>query len=133
MPRVIWDPDAEDDLRTIAYSIGVEGQSPRGARNVIRDIREKCALHATQPLSRLSKYLEKPRSPNVKQEVTKTASLVSPWTQFACQVFRQPVALGAQLICHRIRREESAWPRTLPRHDIERVVRRGGPERLAVG
>ena len=51
MPRVIWDPDAEDDLRTIAYSIGVEGQSPRGARNVIRDIREKCALYATQPLS----------------------------------------------------------------------------------
>ncbi len=49
MPRITWDPDAEEDLRTIAYYIGVERQSPRGARSVVDSVREKCGLYAQQP------------------------------------------------------------------------------------
>ncbi|MCH8044662.1 MAG: type II toxin-antitoxin system RelE/ParE family toxin [Planctomycetes bacterium] len=49
MPRVVWDQDAEQDLRDIAHYIGVECQSPQGARNLLRAIREKCELYAAQP------------------------------------------------------------------------------------
>ncbi len=49
MPRVVWDPDAEADLRTIAYYVGVERQSSEGAGRVIDSVREKCELYATQP------------------------------------------------------------------------------------
>ena len=46
MPRVVWDQDAEQDSRDIAHYIGVECQSPQGARNLLRAIREKCELYA---------------------------------------------------------------------------------------
>ena len=49
MARVIWDPDAEEDLRRIAYYVGVERQSPQGACRVIDSVRENCDLYATQP------------------------------------------------------------------------------------
>ena len=49
MAKVIWDPDAEQDLRDIAHFIGVERHSPQAARKFIDSIREKCDLYATQP------------------------------------------------------------------------------------
>ena len=49
MPKVVWDPDAEEDLRTIAQYIGEKRQSPQAARRLVDSVREKCALHATQP------------------------------------------------------------------------------------
>jgi plasmid stabilization system protein ParE len=41
MARVVWDSDAEKQLRRIAYYVGVERQSPQGACRVIDSIREK--------------------------------------------------------------------------------------------
>ena len=49
MSRVVWDPEAEEDLRTIAEYIGVERRSPQAARRLVDLVREKCDLHATQP------------------------------------------------------------------------------------
>jgi len=49
MATPIWSPVAEDDLRELAYYIGVEQQSPQGAQNLIDGIREKCELVASNP------------------------------------------------------------------------------------
>ncbi len=49
MAAVIWDPEAEHDLREIAYFIGVQRGSPLAARCLIDSIRQKCALYASHP------------------------------------------------------------------------------------
>jgi plasmid stabilization system protein ParE len=49
MPKVVWDPDAEEDLRTIAQYIGETRRSPQAARKLVDSVRQKCELHATQP------------------------------------------------------------------------------------
>ena len=46
MATPIWSPVAEDDLRELAYYIGVEQQSPQGEQNLVDAIREKCELIA---------------------------------------------------------------------------------------
>ena len=49
MPKVVWDPDAQEDLRTIAQYVGAERGSSRAARKLVDTVRQRCELHATQP------------------------------------------------------------------------------------
>ena len=49
MARLIWSPAAENDLRELAHYIGVQRQSPQGARNLVDGIREKCELVSEHP------------------------------------------------------------------------------------
>jgi toxin ParE1/3/4 len=50
MGRLLFDPDAENDLRQIIHYIGVEQMRPETAREVAARIRRKCQKHADHPL-----------------------------------------------------------------------------------
>ena len=50
MPAVKWSPTAKADLENLAYYIGVERKSPRGANSLIDSIRRQVELYAQQPL-----------------------------------------------------------------------------------
>ena len=49
MPRAIFTPLAESDLRAIYRFIARENHSPRAADRLIKSIRSKCDLYAGQP------------------------------------------------------------------------------------
>lgn len=50
MPRIIWDEQAERDLRDYAHYLGIERQSPQGAISLVRAIKDACQLIAKNPL-----------------------------------------------------------------------------------
>ncbi len=50
MPRIIWDEQAEQDLRDYAHYLGIERQSPQGAISLVRAIKDACQLIAKNPL-----------------------------------------------------------------------------------
>jgi len=49
MPRIIWDEQAEQDIRDYAHFVGMERQSPQGALSLVRAIKEACQLIAQNP------------------------------------------------------------------------------------
>ena len=51
MPRVRRTPEAERDLREIAFYIGKTQHRPLAAENLLREIDAKLRLYAGQPLS----------------------------------------------------------------------------------
>jgi toxin ParE1/3/4 len=51
MPRLLFDVDAEEDLRQIVHYIGVEQHRPDTARNVAMKIKDECGRFAASPLA----------------------------------------------------------------------------------
>ena len=49
MSRVVWTPQAEQDLEDIAYYISLESQRPRTAEQNVRLLREKCTTYGANP------------------------------------------------------------------------------------
>ena len=50
MPRIIWDEQAEQDLKDYAHYIGIKRHSPQGALSLARAIKSACQLIAQNPL-----------------------------------------------------------------------------------
>ena len=50
MPTVKWSPTAKADLEELAFYIGVERRSPKGALSLVETIRQQVELYAQQPL-----------------------------------------------------------------------------------
>ena len=50
MPTVKWSPTAQADLEELAFYIGVQRRSPKGAASLVDTIRQQVELYAQQPL-----------------------------------------------------------------------------------
>lgn len=50
MPIAKWSPTAKADLEELAFFIGVERRSPKGALSLVDTIRQQVELYAQQPL-----------------------------------------------------------------------------------